>query len=537
MWLPQVCGHPIRRYDGRGMEGGQHDPGHSDPYRELFERSADAILIIEGDEFVDCNAATVKMLRYRTKEELLRTHPSELSPPTQPDGRSSFEKANEMIALAFEHGSHRFEWDHVRADGEVFPVEVLLTAVPRDGKNILHVVWRDITERKLLESQLRHAQKMEAIGKLAGGIAHDFNNLLVAIIGQSELLEEELAAEPEHAASVAEIRSAGERAARLVRQLLIFSRKQELVLNHLDLRAILEDLMSLLRRLIGENIELWLNLPSVPVPVKSDKSQLEQVVINLVTNARDAMPSGGELVVSLDVEELQTTPEDAPDRIEAGVYATLLVRDTGTGMNRATIARAFDPFFTTKGLGEGTGLGLATVYGIAKRSGGTVVLHSVEGEGTRAKVYLPISRQGTVQLVTTKVLPTRGGEERILVVEDEPAVSNLVVDVLKKAGYSVLLASNGARALEIWEQRSADIDLLLTDVVMPEMGGAALVQELHRRGNPPTTLFMSGYTNRAIEHLGALGIPVDLLEKPFSGPELVGRVRIALDRAAETARS
>lgn len=505
-------------------------PEVQDPYRELFERSADAILIIEDGRFVDCNEATVALLRYQNKAALLRTHPSELSPAVQPDGRDSFEKANQMIALALANGSHRFEWDHVRADGEVFPVEVLLTAVQREGKQIIHVVWRDISERKLLETQLRHAQKMEAIGQLAGGIAHDFNNILVAILGNAELLAQQTQDRPDLLESVEEIAQAGERAARLVRQLLIFSRKQELTLRRLDLRQVLDDLVGLLRRLIGENLDFALLLPEPPVPVKADKSQLEQVVINLVANARDAMPKGGKLRVALDLEELRDTPPGARQSVGAGAYAAITVSDTGLGMDEATMARAFDPFFTTKSLGHGTGLGLATVYSIAQSSGGCVTLQSEPDRGTTVKVYLPLSQGVNATPSNIKPPPAQGGGETILVVEDDEGVSGLVVELLRRKGYRVLHAKDGMRALQIWEQESTRIDLILTDMVMPRMGGATLAAQLSLQKSPPRILFMSGHADQSIKNLSSRGIHVELLEKPFSPDDLIGSVRRAIDR-------
>ena len=285
-----------------------------DPYRELFERSADAILIIEGETFIDCNDATVKMLRYSRKEDVLKTHPSELSPPFQPDGRPSFEKANEMIAIAFERGSHRFEWDHKRADGEVFPVEVLLTAVQERGRRVLHVVWRDITERKELEEKLRQAQKMEAIGKLAGGIAHDFNNLLVALLGHSQLLADLLRGQEQAGEHLHEIRRAGERAADLVRQLLAFGRKQELRPAALDLNHLVLDLRKLLERLIGEDVRLETSTAEGTVAVRADRGQLEQVLLNLAANARDAMPDGGALTIETERVQLRHSGGRRPAR-------------------------------------------------------------------------------------------------------------------------------------------------------------------------------------------------------------------------------
>ena len=321
------------------------DEGGLPNYRELFERSADANLIIDGDTFVDCNEATVKMLRYATREELLQTHPSELSPEFQPDGRLSYEKANDMMAIAFAQGTHRFEWHHQRADGDVFPVEVLLTSVPDGDRIVLHVAWREITERKQLEEELRHAQKMEAVGKLAGGIAHDFNNILVAIMGYAEMLKEAAAGNDEMVGDAREIIRASEKAATLTAQLLAFSRKQDLRPEVIDLDRLVGNLTGMIRRLIGEDIEMVLDSAGVVLPVKVDPGQLEQVILNVVANARDAMADGGTLTIKTTRGARQGTRfVDLP----AGRYVSLKFTDTGSGMDSEIIARAFEPFFTTK---------------------------------------------------------------------------------------------------------------------------------------------------------------------------------------------
>lgn len=528
------------RYGGRGLNSQEASTVVSaakpDPYRELFERSADAILIIEGETFVDCNQATVEMLRYANKEELLRTHPSELSPPTQPDGRESFEKANEMIAIAFEQGNHRFEWDHLRADGEVFPVEVLLTAVAESGRKILHVVWRDITERRALEEQLRQTHRLEAIGKLAGGIAHDFNNLLVAIIGNAELLELSLGADSRLMEHAVEIRTAGDRAASLVRQLLAFSRNQEFQSQVLDLNQITADMDRLLQRLIGEDVRLVTRQADEPIWIKAHLGQIEQVVMNLAANARDAMPKGGTVALEIRRETLSEDCCFANTTLAAGSYAMLAVSDTGIGMDHETVQRAFDPFFTTKEMGEGTGLGLATVHSIVRRYLGAAQLHSTPGRGTTVKVYLPLTteRGGIDERRSTRP-PGAGGDETILVVEDEATVATLVTKVLRGRGYRIMLASDGCEGLNLYRANADSIDLLLTDVVMPKMGGPDLVRTLRAEGHRPKVLYASGYTNDALTHVLAVSDGVDLLEKPFSTAELIGRVRLALDRGDEAA--
>ncbi len=356
----------------------------ADPYRELFERSADAILIIEENRFVECNQATVTMLGYDDREQLLRTHPSELSPPTQPDGRSSYEKADEMMAHAFALGSHRFEWEHRRRNGQVFPVEVLLTAVERDGRKILHVVWRDISERRRLEAHLRHTQKVDAIGQLAAGIAHDFNNVLAAILGNAELLQRRLRGS-EHAPQLDEIVEAGQRAAVLVRQLLTFSRKQESTTETFDLGTVLVELKKMLHRLLAEPVTLRLEALDHPVPIRATRSQIEQLIVNLVTNARDAMPDGGTITIGLAVGDPR------PATVTPGPHAVLSVTDDGTGMDADVAARAIEPFFTTKEVGKGTGLGLATAYAVARQAGGDLRIDSQPGRGTRIEVLLPLA--------------------------------------------------------------------------------------------------------------------------------------------------
>lgn len=501
-----------------------------DPYRTLFMRSADANLIIDGDRFVDCNDAAVKMLRYARKAEVLRSHPSELSPPAQPDGRPSYEKANEMIAIAFEHGSHRFEWDHRRADGEVFPVEVLLTAIPMGDRKILHVVWRDITERKQLEEQLRHAQKMEAIGKLAGGIAHDFNNLLMAIIGNCDLLELQLGPKSALSAHVEQIRKAGSRAADLTRGLLAFSRKQVMRIQVLDLNAVVRDLESLLARLIGEDVVLTADIAPEALPIRADRGQLEQVAINLVTNARDAMPRGGRLRLETRLVDLEENTIGLETDLSAGTYALLAVSDNGVGMDATTARRAFEPFFTTKAVGKGTGLGLSTVYGIVKQSGAEIAIYSVPGRGTTVKVYFPLT-EGVVEATRPRSTepPADGGNETILVAEDEPMVADVVATALRRAGYAVHVARDGAEAFELY-RALGHVDLLLSDVVMPNLNGPELVTKLAEHGHRPRVLLASGYATKALAEVPWMGGEIEIVEKPFSTQALLRRVRRVLDR-------
>jgi two-component system cell cycle sensor histidine kinase/response regulator CckA len=508
-------------------------PPTPDAYRELFERSADAILIIEGETFIDCNDATVKMLRHASREDVLRTHPSELSPPTQPDGRDSYQKANEIMALAFERGSHRFEWAHVRADGEVFPVEVLLTALKEHGRRRLHVVWRDITERKALEEQLRHAQKMEAIGELAGGIAHDFNNLLVVVQGHADLLGPRIAGDRPALEHLERIKEAGNGAAALVQQLLAFGRKQQITPRVLDLDEVVSAAAKLLNPLLADDIELTVLLSETPIAVKADKGQLEQIFLNLATNARDAMPRGGSLAIGIRKLELSERFIGTTKTLEPGHYGIVTVTDTGTGMTRETIKRAFEPFFTTKDVGEGTGLGLSTVYGIVSQCGGEVSLSSGPGSGTTVEIYLPVTTERpSREHEATGEHVEIGGTETILVVEDEPVVSELIVESLRSRGYTVLVAGDGRQGVDRFLENADSIALILTDVMMPRMSGVDLVLELSRAGHDPAVLFMSGYADNALGQLSGLEGEVDLIKKPFELTELTRRIRGALDQAA-----
>jgi PAS domain S-box-containing protein len=495
-----------------------------DRYQELFERSRDAILIIEGDTFVECNQAAVEMLRCSDRSEVLATHPSQLSPPTQPDGRDSFEKANEMIAIARERGSHRFEWNHIRRDGEVFPVEVLLTPVDSGELATLHVVWRDLSERWRLEEQLRQSQKMEAIGKLAGGIAHDFNNLLVAIFGHCSLIEKQTL-EPNTLESIREVRLAGDRAANLVRQLMSFSRHRPVSKEAVNLRTALQQLAPLLGRIIGHKSSIEIE-SEVDCSVFLNASQFDQVILNLCTNARDAMPAGGVLRIVLD------TTTEPPESLEPGEYARLRVTDTGRGMDAAQTRRAFDPFFTTKPVGEGTGFGLSTVYRIATECGGSASIESELDKGTTVQVHFPITEILPSDSPSSGPVGDCRGDETILLVEDEPSIASLLLKDLRQRGYTVILASNGLEALDIVKQEGiSQLDLIVSDVIMPKMTGPAFVGRLMEQGHNPKVLFMSGYTDEALAILAGQSVP--LMSKPFTPDELALRVRKALDDVEE----
>jgi two-component system cell cycle sensor histidine kinase/response regulator CckA len=423
------------------------------------------------------------------------------------------------------------EWK--RKDGMPIVVRVSGRAVS-DGANgrVFELYAEDVTERRALEQQLRQSQKMEAVGRLAGGIAHDFNNLLMVILGYSELLLERLGPDAAVRVPAQEIANAAERASSLTRQLLAFSRKQMLAPRILDLNSVVTENLKMLTRVIGEDIDLVMVPGSDLGAVRADAGQIEQVIMNLAVNARDAMPSGGKLTletanVSLDEDYARF---HAP--LKPGKYVMLAISDTGVGMDAETQSRIFEPFFSTKGP-KGTGLGLSTVYGIVKQSGGYIWVYSESGKGTTFKIYLPrvADRAETAaQVVTAKEEPaTEPGTETILLVEDEANLRYLARQFLEKQGYRVIEAADGAVAMQIAVAHDGVIHLLLTDVIMPGMNGRELAQRISEIRPNVKILYMSGYTENVIGHNGMLDAGTRLLQKPFNLRDLKDQVREALD--------
>ena len=386
---------------------------------------------------------------------------------------------------------------------------------------------RDITERKSLEDQLRLAQKMEAVGQLAGGIAHDFNNLLTAILGSTELLLASTDADDSRRDDVQEIGRAAHRASALVRQLLAFSRKQVMQPRLVNLNAIVRDMGGMLRRLVGERITLRLDLDPALGDVTADPGQLEQVIANLGVNARDAMPDGGTLTIATANVNRVGVRGATEESIPGGPLVVLIVKDTGIGMDEHVLAHLFEPFFTTKELGRGTGLGLATVYGIVRQSGGQIQVTSRPREGSTFTVYFPRAEDvgSTGPVAPGLSQPVPGGTETVLVVEDEEAVRHLVCRVLRAKGYRVLEAPNAESALLVAGSTPAPIDLLVTDMVMPGMGGTTLATELVAVRPAMRVLFITGYAPEAVERRGRLPDASGLLEKPFSADQLARKVR------------
>ena len=386
------------------------------------------------------------------------------------------------------------------------------------------------------DEQLRHAQKMEAIGRLAGGVAHDFNNLLTAIIGYTDLLTERLDPADQNARDVAEIRKAADRAAALTRQLLAFSRKQFLNPTVLDLNDIISGMLQMLPRVIGEHIQTTVALAGDLSRVKADASQMEQVVVNLALNARDAMPTGGHLTIETCNVPLTAARIRAENlTVEPGSYVMLAITDTGTGMDEATLARVFEPFFTTKPKGKGTGLGLATVYGIVDQSGGSISIKSAPGRGTTIRIYLPATKATIEQrVIETTPAGSGSGTETLLLVEDNDSVRDLAAKALRRRGYVVHEAHDAEEAIE-WSLKSGiRPQLLVTDVVMPGLSGPNLAARLLQQNPRLRVLYMSGYTDDAAAVHGNFWAGIPLLQKPFTPAALAERVRLALDASGQT---
>ena len=505
-------------------------------FHTIFDSVNDAIIVqdLTTGVMLDVNQRMCELYGVAREEALgsdIGVTASGIPPYTRQD-------AVEWMRKAVEEGPQRFEWHTKDKAGRLFWIEVYLRLVTIGGEDCLLGTAQDITERKrteeekaLLQEQLRQSQKMEAIGRLAGGIAHDFNNLLTIIKGYSQLPLADLKEEDPLRENFNEIQNAAERAARLTRQILAFSRRQILVTKVLDLNVILHDLDKMLQRVIGEDIEL-VTLPAEDLgKVKSDSGQIEQVIMNLAVNARDAMPNGGKMTIETANVELDESYARRHIAVKPGRYVMLGVSDTGVGMTPEVRNRVFEPFFTTKERGKGTGLGLSTVYGIVKQSGGNIWVYSEPGQGTTFKIYLPVVDEAVVEEPEKRPMAeTARGGETTLVVEDDENVRKLTSLILNKQGYRVLEASNGEEALAICKALKEPLHLVLTDVVMPGMSGNRVIEELRRAQGSFKVLFMSGYTDNAIVHHGVLEVGTNFIQKPFTVDGLIRKVREALDK-------
>jgi PAS domain S-box-containing protein len=495
-------------------------------FRLITENAADMIAVVDANGQRLYNSPSYEKVLGYSLSELQSTSSFDQVHPA--DRNLVLEAGKEARTLGL---GRRIEYRMRHKDGSWRILEsTASTIVNNNGEVVkLVIVNRDITDRRRLEEQFRQAQKMEAVGRLSGGIAHDFNNLLGVIIGYGEILQEQMDPEHEFRTSLEEILKAGQRAASLTRQLLAFSRQQVLEPKILDLNVVISDTEKMLRRMIGEDIDLSTDLIKDIGRVKADQGQIEQVILNLAVNARDAMPAGGKLMIqtqNVEIDEETTRRYSYP--VKTGNYVLLTVTDTGTGMDPVTQAHIFEPFFTTKEKGKGTGLGLATVYGVVKQSDGYIEVQSELGAGTTFRIHLPRVDDPVDVDIARPVPLAEKAHETVLLVEDEDALRILARNLLRLLGYTVLEARTGEDALLISQKHHGDIDLVLTDVVMPGMNGPALAQRLAEARPNTKVLYVSGYTGQAVGQ-GALPAGSHFLAKPFSRDNLARKIREVLD--------
>lgn len=494
-------------------------------YRELFENAGDMLYTCDlNGKITSINKAGEQMTGYM-RETALQMCIEEIVAPEQIAACRCMFKQN----LKGETQDSVYQTEFLCKDGRRIPVEIHSRLIYESGLAIgVHGTVRDISDRKRLEDQFRQAQKMEAVGRLSGGVAHDFNNVLTIVSGYAQLLLDNPSLDSSAVEQATAIKKAARRGAGLTSQLLAFSRKQVLQPRILNMNSVVKNAGEMLSRLIGEDVTIETKFsPDIP-PVKVDPTQIEQVLMNLAVNARDAMPNGGRLVLETSAVVLREDPLDF--RIKAGNYVRLAVSDTGSGMTDEVKSRIFEPFFSTKRREQGTGLGLATVYGIVRQSGGSIHVYSEVGHGTTFKIYLPAIE--SPQSVAAEI-PARSerlsGSETVLLVEDEDDVRNLLERFLTRLGYSVLIASGPGSAIELVNSHQGTIDLLLSDVIMPGMNGPDMARRLTALRPQLRLLYMSGYTDEAILHHGVLDSAVNFIGKPFTIEQLSTAIRRALD--------
>jgi PAS domain S-box-containing protein len=502
-------------------------------YRSLVNNAPYGIFRFNDlERFEAVNPALVELLGYGSDRLLMQSHScAEL-----------FKEAIEHEAIMQELRRTGYVMEEVlwqRKDGT--PIKVRLQCRRVTGENFgstsYEGIVEDLSEQSLLEEQLRQSQKMEAIGRLAGGIAHDFNNLLTVISGYTGMLIDTLSTKDPRRTDAERVKTAADRAAALTRQLLAFSRKQVLTPTTLNLNTVISDLSKMLPRLIGEDIDLAFVPGEQLSSVYADRGQVEQVLMNLVVNARDAMPEGGKITIETRNKELDEKYTRHRRGLVPGEYVMLAVTDTGTGMDSDTKARIFEPFFTTKEEGKGTGLGLATVYGIVKQSGGHIAVYSEPGQGTTFRVYFPATSASKKQEREPAPAPRKTRGETVLVIEDEADLRSMIVRALARRDYHVLEARTGEEALELVEKQKAEVQLLITDIVMPGMRGTEAAQRLASLLPDLKILYMSGYTDNAMFHQKLLEAGTIFLQKPFSVSALEERVQKALDGKSKAAGS
>ena len=501
-------------------------------YRELFENANDIIYTHDlAGNFTSTNKAAERVLGY-SQDEVVQLNVRDLVAPEQ------LETAQRMIArkVAGDASRTEYELEVCAKSGRRVTLEVNTRLVLRGGAIVgVQGIARDVTERKRLEWQLGQSQKMEAVGQLAGGIAHDFNNLLTAILGNAQLAQLGHALSDEVRECLTEIAGASHRAAALTGQLLVFSRQEQIDRRPMSLPGTLGEFMKMLRRIIGEHIDVRFAMRTDVPPVLADPAQIEQVVLNLAVNARDAMPNGGRLDIEVDEVTLTKPEASSTDAVPPGRYARLRFTDTGCGIRGDVMERIFEPFFTTKPVGEGTGLGLAVVYGIVRQHDGFIDVVSAPGEGTRFTVYLPAVNRDVPAAAEPSNAHVSGGRETILVAEDEPSLRRLTERLLTGLGYNVIVAEDGIEALQLFHERRAEIDLLLLDIVMPGKGGRDVYAGVRALDSDVPVAFMTGYSADVAPH--ALGSDTDcrVLYKPYDLEALASTVREMLNVPASEA--
>ncbi|MBI5068427.1 MAG: PAS domain S-box protein [Deltaproteobacteria bacterium] len=500
--------------------------------RAMNQAALDAIIVCDGEGRIAAwNPAATAIFGYRADEVLGRPL-HDLLAPERYRGRAAaglrrFADAGEAPVMG-----RLQETEALRKDGSEFPVEISLSPMMLQGQRATVGIVRDASERKAVEEKLRRSQRLDALGQLASGVAHDFNNLLAVINGSAELAASSLPADAPQRADLEDILEAGGRAAALTRQLLAVGRRQTLNPVLLSLNQVVTDLGKLLRRALGEDVRLETRLAPDLGYVRADATQMEQVLMNLALNARDAMAAGGRLTIeTANAEPHVGGPAPGVSERLTGPSVVLTVADTGSGMDQGTMDRMFEPFFTTKAAGRGTGLGLATVYGIVKQSGGHIEVESRVGVGTTFRVFLPRITGETSALETGSAAAMPGGSETILVVEDDPGVRRLAERVLASLGYRVLSAEEAPEALRLSEALGEPMHLLLTDMVMPGIDGVSLAQRMAKRHPGLAVVYMSGHPARTLEQRGGLPAGAPFLQKPFTASELARQVRRALDAA------
>nr|WP_320011063.1 PAS domain S-box protein [uncultured Desulfobulbus sp.] len=499
-------------------------------YRSLFQNNHAVMLLVDpkSGQVVDANPAAIAFYGW-SREQLLQMNIAEINALTPDEVQSAMQEAKDKQ-------KNIFFFRHYKADGSSCDVEVISGPIRISGQERLYSIVQDVSDRRKaqeqkerLQEQLLQAQKLESVGRLAGGVAHDLNNLLSPILGYSEVLQTELEAGSPHHGYIETVYQAALRARDLVRQLLAFGRKQALFMEHVDLNQTIQHFVPLLRRTIREDILIEPALTARRPTVHMDVGQIEQVLMNLVVNAQDAMPDGGTIWLETESVELDQDYADSHTDVCPGPYVQLTVSDTGCGMRKEVLSQIFQPFFTTKEDGQGTGLGLATSYGIIKQHGGHIWVYSEPGEGTTFKIYLPIVSEEIEKADSSEVEVCEAGKSgRLMVVEDNEMVRELAVDILTRSGYTVFEAASGAECLKLLQQEAADIDLLLTDVIMPMMNGKTLYKEANKLLPGLKVLYMSGYTENVIASRGVLDAGIHFIAKPFRPSGLVAKVQEVL---------